>query len=98
MYIFVQGSRWNITLRSPLVPRLCLLVFIGGSQQTAKVHHGNVVRRFELHSLLVVSGCQLPVSCAAGEGKEEAEEAAGLRKRIGDEWERQRNQTGIRIE
>lgn len=60
-------------LRSPLVPRLCLLVVIRGSEQTAQVHHGNIVRRLEPDSLLVVSGRQLTLPFTAGEEVEEDE-------------------------
>lgn len=82
-------SEPNIPLCSPLVPGLGLLVVIGRSEQTAQVHHGNIVCRLEPDSLLVVSGRQLPLPCTTGE--EEGEER--WRKRGAHEWERERRKT-----
>lgn len=70
-----SGVTWCETghAPSPLVPGLGLLVVIRGSEQTAQVHHGNIVRRLEPDSLLVVSGRQLALACTTGEKERKKE-------------------------
>jgi len=55
----------------PFEPRLCFLVLIGWSQETAQVHHSNVMCWFESYCSLVMGSSQLPFSWTREDGREE---------------------------